>query len=237
MKAGLSNMDIRFLAYDPEADELDLLIDAKSPVPVESIPVGEGIYIRRDPASGRVVGAFIRGYSHLIKKIRTGGHVSDGDAKRRGVHEAFQAVLQWVRDQTQSEHVFSQVEKIVKNLQKNASPDDVLGIEGELKRLTTVLAHKKDSRMAQMLMNCLTKQKDFHRTKQTPQYFAAAQSALQAVQAVQGLPPSEQAYWLGWVCRVLKYEVLKQEQQQGNSPPQERGSRQPERSRPGGKRR
>jgi hypothetical protein len=93
-------MYISLLAYDAESDELDLLIDEKSPLPAESIPVGAGIYIRREPASGRVVGAFIRGYSHLVKRVHTGGQVSDEDAKRLGVHEAFRAILQWVGDQT-----------------------------------------------------------------------------------------------------------------------------------------
>lgn len=228
-------MDIHALAYDSEADELDLLIDTRSPVPAESVPVGDGIYIRRDPASGRVVGAFIRGYSSLIKRVRTGGHVSDEDAKRSGVHEAFHTVLQWVRDQTEPERVFSQVEEIVKTLQKNAKgPDDVRGIEGELKRITTILAHKRDTRMAQTLINCLTTEKDFQRTNKTRQYFTAAQSALQAVR---GLPPSEQAYRLGWVCRLLKYEEIKQERQQGSSHPQQRGGPQAGGSRPGSRRR
>jgi len=227
-------MDIRPLPYDPEADELDLLIDTKSPKPAESVPVGGGIYIRRDPASGRVVGAFIRGYSHLIKKIRAGGYVSDEDAKRLGVHEAFRSVLQWVHDQTQPEQVFSQVEEIVKTLRKDAkSPDDVRGIEGELKRITVILAHKRDTCMAQTLINCLTTQKDFHRTKQTHQYFAAAKSALQIVR---DLPPSEQAYRLGWACRLLKYEALKQEQQ-GSRHPQQRGGPKVGRPRPGGRQR
>jgi hypothetical protein len=235
MKEGVSNMDIYALPYDSESDELDLLIDTKSPMPAESVPVGEGIYIRRDPASGRVVGAFIRGYSGLIKKVRAPGHVSDEAAKRLGVHEAFQAVLQWVRDQTRPDRTFQQVEKIVKILQESAkSPDDVRGIEGEMKRIITVLAHKRDSRMAQTLINSLITQKDFHRTNQTQQYFAAVQSALKDVC---DLPPSEQAYRLGWACRLLKYEALKQERQQVNNHPQQRGGPQPGRPRRGGRQR
>ena len=93
-------MYISLLAYDSESDELDLLIDDKPPMSAESIPVGEGIYIRRDPSSGRVVGAFVRGYSHLLKKVRTGGQMSDEGAKRLGVQEAFQAVVQWVGNQS-----------------------------------------------------------------------------------------------------------------------------------------
>jgi hypothetical protein len=102
----IASMYISLLAYDAESDELDLLIDAKSPMPAESIPAGEGIYIRRDPSSGRVVGAFIRGYSHLLKKVHAGVQVSDKGAKRLGVHEAFQAVLQWVGDQSPPSHAF-----------------------------------------------------------------------------------------------------------------------------------
>ena len=99
-------MDIRLLAYDSESDELDLLIDEKSPIPAESIPVGHGIYIRREPSSGRVIGAFIRGYSHLLRKVHTGGQVSDEGAKQLGVQEAFQAVVRWIRDQTPPNYVF-----------------------------------------------------------------------------------------------------------------------------------
>jgi len=99
-------MYISLLTYDAESDELDLLINAKSHMRAESIPVGEGIYIRREPSSGRVVGAFIRGYSHLLKKVHTGGQVSDEGPKRLGVHEAFQAVLQWVGGQPPPNHAF-----------------------------------------------------------------------------------------------------------------------------------
>ena len=99
-------MYISLLAYDAENDELDLLIDAPRPMPAQSIRAGEGIYIRREPASGRVVGAFIRGYSHLRKKVHMAEQVSDEDAKRLGVHEAFQAVLQWIGDQRPPNHAF-----------------------------------------------------------------------------------------------------------------------------------
>jgi hypothetical protein len=68
-------MYISLLACDAKSDELDLLIDEKSPMPAESVPVGEGIYIRRELSSGRVVGAFIRGYSHLLKKLHRGAGV------------------------------------------------------------------------------------------------------------------------------------------------------------------
>ena len=63
-------MKILSLGYDVEADELDLLIDTDSPVPAESVPIGEGIYIRMDKNSVKIVGAFIRGYSNFIKRVR-----------------------------------------------------------------------------------------------------------------------------------------------------------------------
>jgi hypothetical protein len=91
-------MHISQLAYDAESDELDLLINAQSPMPAKSVLVGEGIYIRRDACSGRVVGAFIRGCLRLVEKLHSGRQVSDENAKQLGVHEALQAILQWVRD-------------------------------------------------------------------------------------------------------------------------------------------
>lgn len=106
MKEEAADTRIHSLGYDPEADELDLLIDAEAPVPAESVPVGEGIYVQCEPSSGCVVGAFIRGYSHLLKKICVGGYVSDEEAERRGLREVFQAILQWVRDHAATESPF-----------------------------------------------------------------------------------------------------------------------------------
>jgi hypothetical protein len=100
MEEVIAPIYISLLGYDAESNELDLLINAKSPIPAESIPIVEGIYIRREPASGRAVGAFIQGYSHLSKKVHMGEQVLHEDAKRLGVHEAFRAILQWVGDQT-----------------------------------------------------------------------------------------------------------------------------------------
>jgi hypothetical protein len=97
-------MYINLLAYDAECDELDLLIDTRFPMAAESVPVGEGIYIRREPSSGRVVGAFVRGYSRLLKKLHSGGQVSDECAKQLGVQEAFMAVVQWLGDQDLPNH-------------------------------------------------------------------------------------------------------------------------------------
>lgn len=98
-------MQIRSLGYDSEADELDLLIDTSAPVPAESVPVGEGIYIRREPASKRIVGAFIRGYSHLPKRLRAGVQVSDEEAERQGLRKVFQEVLAWVRKEIDMEQL------------------------------------------------------------------------------------------------------------------------------------
>jgi hypothetical protein len=104
-------MQVRSLSYDSEADELDLLIDAEAPVPAESVPVGEGIYVQCEPSSGRIVGAFIRGYSDLFERVRAGSQVSDGEAERQGLREVFQAILQWVRDHAEPEYTFGEEQK------------------------------------------------------------------------------------------------------------------------------
>lgn len=97
-------MRIHPLGYDSEADELDLLIDAEAPVPAESVPVGEGIYVQCEPSSGRVVGAFIRGYSYFLKRVHASGQISNAEAERQGLREVFQAILQWVRDHAEPEY-------------------------------------------------------------------------------------------------------------------------------------
>ncbi len=56
-------MLIRELAYDTEADELDLLIDTLQPEPAEVIPIGDDIFLRRSTPSGKIVGATIANYS------------------------------------------------------------------------------------------------------------------------------------------------------------------------------
>ncbi len=91
-------MQIQSLGYDPEADELDLLIDNASPVAAESVPVGEGILIRRDPDSGQVVGATIRGYSHFRRKVRLGLALDSNLASVRGYAAEFQAIVQWQKN-------------------------------------------------------------------------------------------------------------------------------------------
>ena len=44
-------MKIQALGYDPESDELDLLINADAPQSAEAVPLDAGVYIRRDPES------------------------------------------------------------------------------------------------------------------------------------------------------------------------------------------
>ncbi|MBM3242514.1 hypothetical protein FJZ31_40150 [Candidatus Poribacteria bacterium] len=56
-------MLIRELAYDTEADELDLLIDTFKPEPAEVIPIGNDIFLRMSIKNGKIVGATIANYS------------------------------------------------------------------------------------------------------------------------------------------------------------------------------
>jgi len=86
------------LGYDPEADELDLLIDANAPVPAEAIPIGEGIYIRRDRKSGRVVGAFIRGYSQFLRKVQENQPIKSEGAVAAGFSDELTAIIAWQKE-------------------------------------------------------------------------------------------------------------------------------------------
>ena len=88
-------MKIQALGYDPEADELDLLIDVEEPVPAETIPVDAGIYIRRDPDDERVVGAMIRGYAGFLRKILEGESIPATEAKKADFAEEFDAIIEW----------------------------------------------------------------------------------------------------------------------------------------------
>lgn len=56
-------MLIRELAYDTEADELDLLIDTIKPEPSEAIPIGNDIFLRKSIKNGEIVGVTIANYS------------------------------------------------------------------------------------------------------------------------------------------------------------------------------
>jgi hypothetical protein len=88
-------MKIQSLGYDPEADELDLLIDVNTPQPAESVSIGEELYLRRDPGSGRVVGAMIRGYSRFRHKVLFDLPFDSQSAEAQGYLHEFEAIIQW----------------------------------------------------------------------------------------------------------------------------------------------
>ncbi|MBI3757938.1 MAG: hypothetical protein HY267_08175 [Deltaproteobacteria bacterium] len=90
-------MKIQALGYDPEADELDLLVDAEQPQPAEAVPLDAGVYIRRDPETGRVVGAFIRGYTNFLRTMLAEQEVLAVEAAKAGLEEEFHAILEWQR--------------------------------------------------------------------------------------------------------------------------------------------
>lgn len=102
-------MEIRSLGYDPEADELDLLIDTEEPVPAEAVPVGNGMYIRCEPSSGHVVGAFIRGYSHLIERIRSGEEISVEEDMKAEFSQVFRSILEWAEHAVAAGRPFQQI--------------------------------------------------------------------------------------------------------------------------------
>ena len=91
-------MNIRALGYDPETDELDLLIEADAPQAAESIPVDAGVYIRRDVNSRKVVGAMIRGYTDFLRSVFVGRPIESTEAKKAGLEKEFAAILAWQRE-------------------------------------------------------------------------------------------------------------------------------------------
>ncbi len=91
-------MEIRVLDYDPEADELDLLIGVERPVPAESVPVGEGVYIRVDPEAGHVVGAMIRGYRQFVIRVNAGLPISRQEARAAEFEQVLKAIVEWQQD-------------------------------------------------------------------------------------------------------------------------------------------
>lgn len=91
-------MNIRVLSYDPEGDELDLLIDSDVPVQATSVPVGGGVYVRKDIASGHVVGAFIRGYSQFLRVVREGDPAFVREAAKLGLGEVMEEIVAWQRE-------------------------------------------------------------------------------------------------------------------------------------------
>ena len=97
-------MKIQALGYDSEADELDLLIDADVPQPAEAIPLDAGVYIRRDPESGRVVGAFVRGYTPFLQAVMTRQKISSTEASKAGLDKEFAAIIKWQRKALRLSH-------------------------------------------------------------------------------------------------------------------------------------
>ncbi len=91
-------MEIRVLEYDPETDELDLLIGVEQPVPAESVSVGEGVYVRRDPETGKVVGAMIRGYRQFVARADAGEPFPRQRAGESGLEEVLDGLLAWQKD-------------------------------------------------------------------------------------------------------------------------------------------
>lgn len=89
---------IRSLEYDPESDELDLLINAASPRAAESVPLDAGVYIRRDFGTGEIVGAFVRGYQRFARQVAENQPVSNELAAREGLGEVFEAIVKWQRE-------------------------------------------------------------------------------------------------------------------------------------------
>jgi len=97
-------MKIQALGYDSEADELDLLIDTDVPQPAEAIPLDAGVYIRRDPESGRVVGAFVRGYISFLQAVMTKQKISSTEASKAGLDKEFAAIINWQRKALRLSH-------------------------------------------------------------------------------------------------------------------------------------
>jgi hypothetical protein len=89
---------IRSLGYDPESDELDLLINADAPRAAEAVPVDVGVYIRRDFKDNRIVGAFIRGYRQFAVRIAEGNPVPNELAEKEGLSDALDAIVAWQRE-------------------------------------------------------------------------------------------------------------------------------------------
>jgi hypothetical protein len=97
-------MRIQALGYDPEADELDLLIDTDVPQSAEAVPLDVGVYIRRDPESGQVVGAFIRGYTTFLRVVLTEQQISSAEAIKAGLDKEFAAIVDWQRKALRLSH-------------------------------------------------------------------------------------------------------------------------------------
>lgn len=86
---------IRSLGYDPESDELDLLINSDAPQPAEAIALGHGVYIRRAFENGEIVGAMIRGYEQFAREVGSKNIVASENLSPKELSEIFEAIVQW----------------------------------------------------------------------------------------------------------------------------------------------
>jgi len=57
------------------------------------MPIGEGTYIRRDRSSGRVVGAFIRGYCQFLRKVQENQPIKSEGAAAAGFSDELAAII------------------------------------------------------------------------------------------------------------------------------------------------
>lgn len=89
---------IRSIGYDPESDELDLLVNADAPHPAEAVAVDAGVYIRRDFKNSQIVGAFIRGYRQFARQIAEGKPIPSELAEREGLMDVLNAIVAWQRE-------------------------------------------------------------------------------------------------------------------------------------------
>lgn len=127
---------------------------------------------------------------------------------------------------------FTLVHRLVEKLLANG---DAKGVINEAKRFVTRLSQKPDFRSAYELVNRLSNHTDFHRTRQTPNYFRRIRDTLNLLRT---LPNKEQAVVLGWACRLAPYEAMKHRQRQNiNGGQSTKGKGAPQQPRQGGKHR
>ncbi|MBI3740408.1 MAG: hypothetical protein HY257_01460 [Chloroflexi bacterium] len=72
---------IRALGYDPESDELDLLINSDKPHDAEAVPLDAGIYVR-----------------NFARQVAEAQEISREIAQHEKLAEVFQAILDWQRE-------------------------------------------------------------------------------------------------------------------------------------------
>jgi len=102
------------------------------------------------------------------------------------------------------------MKEIIDELLRGSS-GDTRALEGELKRLIAYMTQKSNAKKARELMSRLREQSSFHRTRQTPVYF---DKLLTILDKIKNFPLNEQLQLLGWACRLLRYEAIKQPPQQ-----------------------